>query len=237
MKSNDLNDLFDYGYSIYQNDEYFKFSIDSILLAEFVSIKKGQNKIIDLCSGNAPVPMILYKKFGSKLNITGVELQDDIYELGKKSLEYNNITDVNYINDDIKSIVDCYKHDKFDVVTCNPPYFKVNDTNLVNENNVKAIARHEISITLEEVVEVASKIVKNQGYFYIVHRPERLADVINLLNKYNFGVKRIQIVYDDYGKNSCLFLIESIFKGKDYVIINSPLFLKDCKTYQNVFER
>lgn len=236
MKSNDLNDLFDYGYSIYQNDDYFKFSIDSVLLAEFVSIKKGQTKVIDLCSGNAPVPMILHKKFGNKLDITGVELQEDVYNLGKKSLEYNNIFSVNFINDDVKNIVNNYKHDKFDIVTCNPPYFKVNETNLVNDNEVKAIARHEIGITLEEVIEVASKIIKYQGYFYMVHRPERLADVINLLHKFNFGVKRVQIVYDDYEKKSCLFLIESIFNGKDYVIINSPLFLKECETYQNIFE-
>lgn len=237
MKSKELNDLFDYGYSIYQSDDYFKFSIDSVLLAEFVSLKKGQKKVIDLCSGNAPVPMILYKKFGNSLEITGVELQDDIYELGMDSLVYNNLTNINFINDDIKNVVYKYKHEKFDVVTCNPPYFKVNETNFVNDNEIKAIARHEIRITLEEVIDVASKIINTQGYFYMVHRPERLADVINLLNKYNFGVKRVQVVYDDFDKNSCLFLIESIFCGKDYVIINPPLFLKEYNTYQNIFKR
>lgn len=236
MKSNELNDLFDYGYSIYQNDDYFKFSIDSVLLAEFISLKKGQKKLIDLCSGNAPVPMILYKKYEDKLDITGVELQKDIYDLGKNSLEYNNIDSIRFINDDIKNIVNKYKNDKFDIVTCNPPYFKVNETNLVNDNHVKAVARHEIGISLEEVIETASKIISNQGYFYLVHRPERLADVINLLKKYRFGVKRVQIVYDDRDKNSCLFLIESIYNGKDYVIINPPLYLKEHQSYQNIFK-
>lgn len=237
MKSNDLNDLFDYGYSIYQDDDYFKFSIDSVLLAEFVSLKKGQKKIIDLCSGNAPIPMILNKKFGDKINITGIELQDEIYKLGKKSLEYNNLNNIRFFNDDIKNIIEKLKNEKFDIVTCNPPYFKINDTNLVNDNRIKAIARHEITIDLEEVIKIASKIINNQGYFYMVHRPERLSDVINVLNKYHFGIKRVQVVYDDYNKESCLFLIESIFNGKDYVIINPPLFLKEHKSYQNIFER
>lgn len=237
MKSDNLNDLFDYGYYIYQNDDYFKFSLDSVLLAEFVSLRKGQYKLVDLCSGNAPVPMILNKKYGERLDITGVELQQDVYNLGIKSIEYNKISNINFINDDIKNIVDIYKSNKFDIVTCNPPYFKSNSTNMVNNNQVKAIARHEIAITLDEVISISSQIIKNQGYFYMVHRTERLADVINILHKYNFGIKKIQFVYDDVNKDSSLFLIESIYNGKDYVIINPPLFLKEYDSYKNIFER
>ena len=237
MKSSELNDLFDYGYSIYQNSDYFKFSIDSVLLAEFVNIKKGKTKLIDLCTGNAPIPMILHKKFGDSINITGVELQKDIYDLGIKSLKYNGISSINLINDDIKNIVDLFKNNKFDVITCNPPYFKNNETDYINENEIKAIARHEVKIDLESLVIIASKIIQNQGDFYLVHRPDRIAEVISTLNKYNFGVKKIVPIYDDKTKNACLFLIESVFNGKNYVIIDKPVFLSDYKSYKNIFER
>lgn len=180
--------------------------------------------------------MILHKKFDGRLDIVGVELQREVYELGKKSLEYNGLDSIRLINDDIRNISLLFKEEKFDIVTCNPPYFKTNSTNLVNDNKVKALARHEIAIDLEEIIRIASNIIKNQGYFYMVHRPERLADVINVLKKYHFGVKRLQLVYDNNKKNSCLFLIESIYNGQDYVIINSPLFLKEHNTYQNIFE-
>lgn len=237
MKSSELNDLFDYGYSIYQNSDFFKFSIDSVLLAEFVNIKKGKTKLIDLCTGNAPIPMILHKKFGDSINITGVELQKDIYDLGIKSLKYNGISSINLINEDIKNIVELFKNNKFDIITCNPPYFKNNETNYINENEIKAIARHEIKIDLESLVIIASKIIQNQGDFYLVHRPDRIAEVISTLNKYNFGVKKIVPIYDDKTKNACLFLIESVFNGKNYVIIDKPVFLSDYKSYKNIFER
>ena len=125
-----LNDLFDYGYKIYQNEEYFKFSIDSILLAEIVKIKKNKYKVLDLCSGNAPVPMILDSKFGDQLDIKGIELQQEIYELGKKSIEYNNLNNIEFINDDVNNIDNYFKGSKFDVITCNPPYFETNPNNL-----------------------------------------------------------------------------------------------------------
>ena len=237
MKSNELNDLYDYGYYIYQNPDFFKFSIDSVLLAEFVNLKKGKNKVLDLCTGNAPVPMILHKKYGEKLDITGIELQKEIFELATESLKYNKIDSINIINDDVKNVPSLLKNKKFDIITCNPPYFKQNETNYINENEVKAIARHEIKVDLETIIQVASKVIENQGDFYLVHRPERIADVVTILNKYNFGVKRIVPVYDDKDKKSCLFLIESVFNGKNYVIIDKPLFLSEHVSYKNIFER
>lgn len=237
MRSKELNDLYDYGYYIYQNPAFFKFSIDSVLLAEFVNIKKGKTRIIDLCTGNAPIPMILEKKYGSSLDIVGVEIQKEIYDLAVDSINYNNIKTIKIINDDIKNIVDKFKNAKFDIITCNPPYFKQSDTNYINENEIKAIARHEIKLDLDSLIQVAAKIIENQGGFYLVHRPDRIADVISTLNKYNFGIKRIVPVYDGKDKKSCLFLIESVFNGKNYVIIDKPLFLTEHKSYKNIFER
>lgn len=234
MTQNSLNDLFDYDYMIYQNDDYFKFSIDSVLLAEFVDKKKGQTKFIDLCSGNAPVPMILSKKFGTDIEITGVELQKEIYDLGKLSIDYNNIKNIILINDNISNIPLTHE---YDVVTCNPPYFKVSESSNVNENKIKAIARHEIATDLENVIKVSSGLLKNQGYFYMVHHQDRLADIINFMNTYNIGVKKIQPIFNDETSECCFVLIEGIYNGKDYVKIEQPIYLNRYSSYKNIFRK
>ena len=189
--NNELNDLFDYGYKIFQNKDYFKFSIDSVLLAEFVDVKKGHKKILDMCSGNAPIPLILNTKYGDNIDIVGVEIQKDIYDLGRQSIDYNNVKNIRLINMDVKEYISS-ENTKYDIVTCNPPYFKKTDMKILNDNEIKAIARHEITIDLDEVLYCASRLLKNKGYFYLVHQAVRLADVINAMKKYRFGVKKVQ---------------------------------------------
>lgn len=235
MKSDALNDLFDYGYSIYQNDEYFKFSIDSVLLAEFVSVKKNQKKLLDLCSGNCPIPMILHKKYNNTLNYSAIELQKEIYDLGVKSLQFNNIDCIEYINGDINDYKKFFSNQKFDIITCNPPYFVVFNNNY-NDNDIKAKARHEITLKLEDVFRVSSKLLENQGSLYMVHRPERIVDIISFAKKYNFGIKRIQHIHNDKDSQCCFILIESVFNAKDYVKINRPIFLNKYESYKNIFE-
>lgn len=238
MNSVQINDLFDYGYSIFQNDNYFKFSIDSVLLAEFVNLKKGKNKILDLCSGNAPVPMILTKRYDNKnIQITGIEIQKEIYDLAIKSLEFNNLTSINMINGDVNNLKSLVKDEKFDVVTCNPPYFKVNNSKIINEDPIKAIARHEIKINLENLVLSASKVIQNQGYFYLVNHSTRLTEVFDVLHKYNFGIKRIVFVHDNKDAEANFFLVEAMYNGKDFVKILPPVFVRDKVTYKNIFER
>lgn len=229
-----LNDLFDYDYKIYQNEEFFKFSIDSILLAEIVRIKKNKNKVLDLCSGNCPVPLILDTKFNN-LEIKAIELQKEIYDLGKKSLEYNNVNNVQYINDDINNIDNYLKGYKADVITCNPPYFKTNPDININDNKVKAIARHEITCTLEDCIKVASSHIEYNGLFYMVHKDFRLADIIVLMNKYNFGIKRIIPIYNDESSECTSIIVESVYKGKDYVKIGKPIYINKYKSYKNIF--
>lgn len=238
MSSLQKNDLFDYGYSIFQSDDFFKFSIDSVLLAEFVKLRKGKYKILDLCSGNAPVPMILINKFGDKnLDITGVELQKDIFDLALKSIEFNNLKSIKLINGDVRNLSTILYNQKYDVVTCNPPYFKVTDNKLTNSNEIKAIARHEIMIDLDTLVLNVAKVIQNQGYFYLVHHVTRLIDVIDVLHKYNFGIKRLVFVHDNEGISANLFLVEAMFNGKDYVEVLPPIFVKNYSTYKNIFER
>lgn len=237
MNSIELNDLFDYDYKIYQNSDYFKFSLDSVLLAEFVDLKSGQKEVLDLCSGNAPIPMILSKKYGNKINITGVEIQECIYDLGIKSIEYNRINNIDFLNEDVNDLPSIFANKKFNIITCNPPYFKVNETNYINDNEIKAIARHEIKITLDDIINISSKLIENQGYLYLVHRPERLIDIINSLKKYRFGVKRIVPIYSKKNTNANLVLIEAIYNGKDYVTIDSPICLDGLSTYKELFRK
>ena len=126
-----LNDLLNYNLKIYQDVDAFKFSIDSVLLAEFVNINFRAKNIIDFCSGNAPIPMILSTKFNK--NIVGVEIQKDIYSLGLKSIEYNKIENINFLNMDVKELSNYFDY-KFDIITCNPPYFKYNNDSIININ-------------------------------------------------------------------------------------------------------
>jgi len=217
-----INDLLNYDLKIYQDDNAFKFSIDSVLLAEFVNINYRCKNIIDLCTGNAPIPMILSTKFDK--NIIGVELQKRIFELGLKSININMIKNIELINADVNNIVGSFNY-KFDIITCNPPYFKVDEKSKINDYNVKAIARHELCITLEDIIRISSKIILDSGSLYLVHRCDRLVELIDLLKKYNFGLRKLQFVYDNEESGSCFLLVEAKYKCKSDLKVLSPLYI------------
>ena len=219
-----VNDLLHYDLKIVQEDDYFKFSIDSVLLAEFVDINYRDKNIIDLCTGNAPIPMILSTKFNK--NIVCVELQKKIYELAKKSIEINKIENINIINKNVKYIVEDFNY-KFDIVTCNPPYFKYNNRSIINDNKIKSIARHEIEIDLESIISISSKLLRRSGKLYLVHRTDRFMELIELLKKYNFGLRKLEFVYDNKNKNSCFFLVEAKYLCKDDLKILKPLYINE----------
>ena len=218
----ELNDLLNYDFKIYQLNNGFKFSIDSVLLAEFVNINFRDENIIDFCCGNAPIPLILSTKFNK--NIYGVEIQKDIYELAIKSIEYNKINNIKMLNKDIKELGKYFDF-KFDIITCNPPYFKCNEGSIINQDSMKAIARHEIKITLEDVVNISSKMLNYSGSLYLVHRCERLNEIFDLLKKYKFGLRRIQFVYDNFKSNSCFLLIEAKYQCKNDLKVMSPIYI------------
>ena len=227
-----INDLFDYeNLKIVQNEEYFKFSIDSILLAEYVKITKNDNKIIDLCTGNLPIPFILNYKYGKKID--AVEIQKEIYNYGLESLEINDKKDwINYYNEDVKNLVNILEKESYDVVTCNPPYFK---DSIKNDNLIKSIARHEIKINLEDIIKIASYLLKNNKTFYMVHIPNRLDEIILLCNKYNMNIKEIVFV-NNTNKEPILILIKAVKNSKIGMKLK---YLNDAnilKSYQNIFE-
>ena len=222
----EINDLYDYGYKIVQKSDYFKFSLDSMLLANFVSINMTDSKLLDFCTGNCPIPIILSN---SIKNIVAFEVQKEIYELGDESLKLNNINNVKLINDDIKNIGNYYEEGYFDIITCNPPYFKVIDSSRINDNSVKAIARHEILIKLEDIISLAYKYLRDKGKLYMVYRPDRLMEILKLFDKYKFGVKKLQCCYNNSDSLSSMILIEAMKNGQDDLKILAPLYTENYR--------
>ena len=211
---------------IIQNTDYFAFSLDSVLLANFVTINKSTKNIIDFCTGNAPIPLILSTKTDAK--ITGVEIQKEIYDLASKSVKINNLEDkIEILNMDIKDLPKIYETDTFDVITCNPPYFKVKETSNLNNNDVKTIARHEIHINLNDIFALARKLLKNNGVISMVHRPERLVEIFNVMKENNIEPKKIQFIYPKIGSECNTILIEGTKNGNPGLKILPPLYVHD----------
>ena len=229
------NDLFDYGLEIFQDEDAFKFSLDSILLAEFVDKKKDINNIVDFCTGNGAVPLILSTKYNCK--ITGFEIQRNPYQLAANSVRLNDKEkQIKIIHDDLSNALEYILPETIDIVTCNPPYFKYKKDSNINEIEEKAIARHEIETNLTSIVMSARYILKNKGILYMVHRTERLQEIIKLLDEYKFAVKKLQFVYSDYKKNALMVLIKATKNGQEGLKVNPPINVMEYKTYQNIFD-
>lgn len=220
-----INDLVGYkNLKIFQNNDWFKFSLESVLLPYFVIINKNVDKILDLCTGNAPIPLILSTK--TKAKIYGVEIQEDVYELAKKSVDINKLSSqIEIINDDVKNLSNKFESDTFDIITCNPPYFKDVDTSKKNDDIHKIIARHEVNLTMEDIAKVVRKLLKNDGKFYLVHRTERFLELTNLLMSYNIMPKRVRFIYPKDDSESNLFMLEAVKNGKVGLKLESPLYV------------
>ena len=218
-----VNDLLNYSnLKIVQDDNFFNFSLDSVLLPNFVKINKGTKKILDLGTGNAPIPMILSTITSAK--IYGIELQKEIYDLAIESLKINNLEDrIEIINDNIKNLDKYFEPNSFDVIVSNPPYFKYTEGSNINETIQKTIARHEKEITLSEIVFTAKKFLNNNGTFAMVHRTDRLIEIIEEFRKNNIEPKRIQLIYPKVGEESNMFLIEGRKNGNVGLKILPPL--------------
>jgi len=233
------NDLFDYdNLKIYQYEDKFKFSLDSILLAEFVELKETTKTIVDFCTGNAPVPLILSTKTNAKLY--GFELQQNIYKLAKLSVVENNLeSQINIINDNLTNALDYLLPESVDAVTCNPPYFKYDkNKSLINDDEEKAIARHEIAMNLDDLMTSAKYILKNKAPLYIVHRCDRLEEILECLDKYNFKVKKLQFVYAGYKKEAIMVLIKATKNGKSGSLkVMPPIDVLQHKSYKGIFEK
>lgn len=220
---NVINDLVGYhNLKIVQNTKYFNFSLESVLVPRFCNLKKNM-KIIDFCTGNAPIPLILSTLTNS--NIIGVEIQKEVFELAVQSIELNNLEDrVKILNMDVKNLSEVFETDTFDLITCNPPYFKVVESSNLNDNEIKTNARHETLIDLKDILSVCKKLLKNNASLVMVHRTERLTEILTKMKEYNLEPKRIRFIYPKMGENSNLVLIEARKNGKIGAKVLPPLY-------------
>ncbi len=211
---------------VYQNSEMFNFSLDSVLLPNFVTLTTKTKKILDIGTGNAVIPIILSTK--TKASIDAVEIQKEVYELGKKSIEYNNLQEqINIYNQDIKDFSNSKESDIYDLITCNPPFFKISEQSHLNDTEYKTIARHEIKLNLEDIMIISKKLLKNNGTLGIVHRTERLIDIIELMKKHNIEPKKIRLIYPKIGSDSNILLIEGTKNGNPGLKILDPIYTHD----------
>lgn len=211
---------------IIQSPSVFSFSLDAVLLAKFSYLPIRKGKIIDLCSGNGIIPLLLSTR--TKAQIVGVEIQERLADMAKRSVAYNQLEDqIEIIEYDLNHITDLIPKERADIVTCNPPYFATPSTSLKNENEHYRIARHEIMCTLEDTIRVAASLLKQGGKANFVHRPERLLDIIDLMRKYRLEPKRIQFVHPRIDREANTVLVEGIKDGKPGVKYVPPVIVYD----------
>lgn len=222
LKENEsLCDLQRNGYQIIQDKEKFCFGMDAVLLSGFAEVRTGES-VVDLGTGTGILPILLEAKTDGE-KFVGLEIQPESVDMAKRSVQYNDLEEkIEIVEGDIKEASTIFGKASFDVVVTNPPYMSENN-GLENPEEPKAIARHEIKCTLEDVIREASAMLKPQGRFYMVHRPRRLADAMELMRKYKIEPKRIRMVYPYTDKPANMVLIEGARGGKPMMNIEEPL--------------
>lgn len=209
---------------IIQSPSVFSFSLDAVLLSKFVNVPYYKGNIVDLCSGNGVIPLFLSAR--TKGQITGVEIQPRLFDMAERSIQYNQLEDqIQMILGDVKEIPKQLGIEKYDVVTCNPPYFLAHEASDKNLSEHHAIARHELYLTLEEAIQSASKLLKQGGKAAFVHRPGRLLDIVTTMRANRLEPKRMQFIYPKEGKEANTLLIEGIKDGKPDLKILPPLYV------------
>ena len=208
---------------IIQSPSVFSFSLDAVLLSQFAGVPK-RGAIVDLCSGNGVIPLFLSARTNAK--IIGVELQPRLYDMATRSIQYNKLENqIDMLLGDVKEAPDLLGVEKYDAVTCNPPYFLAHELSDKNISEHHAIARHELHLTLEEAIHSASRLLKQGGKAAFVHRPGRLLDIVTLMRANRLEPKRMQLVYPKRGKEANTLLIEGIKDGKPDLKILPPLYV------------
>lgn len=225
LKGERLDDLQRNNLMLIQNPNMFCFGVDAVLLSSFAKIKKHDN-VLDLCTGNGIIPILLTGKSEGK-SFTGMDILKNNIDMANRSVLYNDLSEkVSFVNDDIKNIKNHFKPKTFEVVTCNPPYVKEN-SGLRNDVDEMTIARHEIYCTLEDCIKTADYSLKFGGRFYMIHRPTRIAEIFSLLTKYNFEPKTMQLVYPKLHKKPTMVLICATSFGKPMLEVLPPLIMYD----------
>lgn len=221
---NVINNILGYkNLKIIQNPKMFCFSLDSVLLPNFITLNKSISKILDIGCGNASIPLILSTK--TKATIVGVEIQKEVFDLAVMSVKISEKDDqILLLNGDINDIYKSFEINSFDVIVCNPPFYKVNKESIKNNIEYKIIARHELKLNLEQIMYICKRLLKNNGVVGVVHRPERLVEIIELMKKNNITPKKIQFVHSKIKKEAKILLIEGKKNGKEGIKVLPPIF-------------
>ena len=225
-----IDDLQIKGYRIIQNPDMFCFGMDAVLLSDFARAEAG-NKVIDLCCGNGVIPILMKAKY-EDAEYTGLEIQEESADLATRSVELNGLSDsIKIVKGDVKNASEIFGASTFDVVTVNPPYMSENH-GLINEYSPKAIARHELLCSLEDVIKESARLLCPGGNLFMVHRPHRLVDILTLLRQYRIEPKRIRMVHPFADKEPNMVLIEANRGGRAHLKVDRPLVVyKDNKEY------
>ena len=222
LKENErIDDLQRNHYRIIQDPERFCFGMDAVLLSGFAKAKEGDN-VLDLGTGTGIIPILMEAKTRAT-HFTGLEIQSESADMAARSVKLNHLEEkIEIVTGDIKEAVSLFGAASFDVVTCNPPYMTEHH-GLTNPKAPKAIARHELLCTLEDVISQAARLLKPGGNFYLVHRPFRLADIIVLLRQYKMEPKRMKMVYPFINNEPNMVLIEANRGGRARMSVEKPL--------------
>lgn len=221
---------------IIQNPSWFCFGMDAVLLSSFAEAKEGQ-RCLDLGCGNGIIPILMTAKTQGAY-FGGLEIQEDVAAMARRSVELNRLeSKVEIIQGDIKEATSFFGAASFDVVTSNPPYL-TQSHGLISEASHKAIARHELACTLENVIRSAAKLLKPGGHFYMVHRPFRLAEIIHLMVCYRMEPKRMRLVYPYVNHEPNMVLIEGVRGGRARMTVEPPLIVyKEKNEYTDELKR
>lgn len=222
LKENErIDELQRNGYQIIQNPEKFCFGMDAVLLSGFARAKEG-SLVLDMGTGTGIIPILMEAKTQAA-HLTGLEIQEESADMARRSVLLNNLSDkIDIVSGDIKEAGKLFGAASFDVVTCNPPYM-IGQHGLTNPDAPKAIARHEILCTLEDVISQAAKVLKPGGHFYMVHRPFRLAEIMTTMSQYKLEPKRMRLVYPFVNKEPNMVLIEAARGGRPRMTVEKPL--------------
>lgn len=216
-----IDDLQRNGYRIIQNSEKFCFGMDAVLLSGFARVKTGA-RVLDMGTGTGIIPILLEGKTKAA-HLTGLEIQEESADMARRSILLNHLEKkIDIVTGDIKEAGNLFQAASFDVITCNPPYM-IGQHGIANPDTPKAIARHEVLCTLEDVVKNAALLLKPGGYFFMVHRPFRLAEIITMMIKYKLEPKRMQLVHPYVDKEPNMVLIEGCRGGKSRMTVEKPL--------------
>lgn len=232
LKENErIDDLERNGYRIIQNPERFCFGMDAVLLAGFAT-SKDTDRILDLGTGTGIIPILMEARYKSS-DLTGLEIQEESADMARRSVALNGLSDkIDIVSGDIKEADALFAAASFDVITCNPPYM-IGQHGLANPESAKAIARHEVLCTFDDVARVTAKLLKPGGKFYLVHRPFRLAEIMTTLAKYKLEPKRMRLVYPYVDKEPNMVLLEAVRGGNSRMTVEKPLIVYDAPNVYN----